>query len=85
MYYEDRLTISGMMRTVDLFVCIAVNVCQYQGHYRAPRLQWHRLQWHSKKLPSYSDTFLNPNWTFIHKNVWLQWHSKDLPGYSDTF
>ena len=30
------------------------------SRYRALRLQWQRLLWHSKKLPSYSDTFLSP-------------------------
>ena len=38
--------------------------------YRAPRLQWH-----SNKLPSYSDTFLSPQ---------LNLHRIKMFGYSDT-
>ena len=42
---------------------------------RSTRLQWHRLQWHSKKLPSYSDTFLSPR---------LDLHTINIFGYRDT-
>ena len=45
---------------------------------RAPRLQWHRLQWHS----GYSDSFLvQKKISLLYWKSRLQWHS----GYSDTF
>ena len=46
--------------------------------YRAPRLQWH-----SKKLPSYSDTFLNAKSDF--HTIKMFGYSEKCFGYSDTF
>ena len=43
--------------------------------YRPPRLQWHRLQWHSKERIAYSDTFSNSRLTF---------HMVKMFGNSDT-
>ena len=41
-----------------------------RSHYRLPRLQWHRLQWH----PAYGDSFDRSQMAFsISKMMWLQW------------
>ena len=56
------------------------------SRYRPPRLQWYWLQWHSKEMIAYSDTFSNSRLTFHRVKVFgIRWHSKKHFAYSDNF
>ena len=65
--------------------CFTHRVTSLVTQYRAPRLQWHRLQWHSKEMIAYKWHFFKfPNDLSYSKTVWIQWHNKKHLAYSDT-